>query len=122
ALQSVDPVAVERRLEGLQLVDLDHGNLAAERAQVLSDPAPAPPVAGDNEPPTGNHEVRDAHEALHARLAHGVPVLPDGLEQAVVDDDHGERHAPSQFAAQAKATGCRLLGAAENAALDSALN
>src|SRR5690606_5572318 len=113
---------VEGRLERLELVDLDHGNFAAERAQVLRNPAPAPPIAGDNESPTGDHEIGDAHEALHDRLPHSVPVLADRLEQAVVDDDHRKRHATGQLAAQAKTTGCRLFGAAENGALDPPFN
>ena len=43
-----------------------------------------------------------------------MTVLADGLERAVVDDDHGEGHGARELVAQTQTTRRRLLGAADD--------
>ena len=112
--QLVDPVTVERGLEGLDLIDLGHGHAAAEGAQVLCDPPAAPAVTRHDESPARDHQVRDAHDALDDRLADAVTILADRLQRAVVDDDRRERHLPREFGTQADAAAGGLFGAADH--------
>ena len=88
----------------------------------MGDTSAAPAVSCNHETPTGHHQIRDAHEALHHRLADRVLVLANRLQQAVIDHDHGEWNPSGQLTAQAVSARGGLLGAAENLGARAARN
>ncbi len=83
--------AVQMRLQPPHRVGLAHRHLREGMAETRRDPFPAGTVAEDRDPLAVGRAVGKPHVCLEHALAHGVAVLPELFDRAVVD--HQDRHA-----------------------------
>ena len=118
-LEALDLVAVHRRLQRADRVDLgddDAGTLAAQRLRgALADVA----VAADDRDLAADHHVGGAVDAVDQRVAAAVLVVELGLGDRVVDvDRREEQRALLEAVVQAQDAGGGLLGDALDAVGD----
>ena len=84
--------AIQMRLQPPHRVGLAHRYLREGMAEAGCDPLSAGAVAEDRDPLAVGRAVGQPHVGLEHALAHGVAVLPELFDRAVVDhqDRHGE--------------------------------
>ena len=110
-----DLVALHRRLQRVDRVDLGDPDLRRERAQRLRRALADVAVAGDAGDLAGDHHVGGALDAVDQRLAAAVEVVELALGDRVVDVDGAEQQrALDAHLLQAVHAGRRLLGDADD--------
>ncbi len=113
-----DAVALHRRLQRADRVDLGDPHLRGERAQRLRAPLADVAVAGDERDLPGDHHVGRALDAVDERLAAAVEIVELRLRHRIVDVDRGEAEpALGVHLVEPLHAGRRLLGDALDARL-----
>ena len=106
-------VAVHRRLEPAQRVDLDDDHVRAHAAEPRCDAATDPAVARDDRGLSGDEDVGRAKQAVDRRLARAVLVVEHVLRACLIDrDDRVREHALSGHRAEPDDAGRGLFGPA----------
>ena len=113
--QHLEPV--HRGLECTERIDLGDDHVRAHALRPHGDAAATPAVAGDDELPAGEEDVRRADDPVDRRLAGPVAVVEEVLGLRVVHRDDREPERTVAFErTEADHAGGRLLGAANDVA------
>ena len=113
--QHLEPV--HRGLERPERIDLGDDHVRAHALRPHGDAAATPAVAGDDELPAGEEDVRRTDDPVDRRLAGPVAVVEEVLGLRVVHrDDREPERAVALERTEADHAGGRLLGAADDVA------